>query len=67
MQISKTHAKPNNHNEAKLFVCKERDWSAWNEGQELTTNRRRGFQKRERESENYKLPENTKKLRPWGS
>ena len=63
-KLSKTPRTSSNYNEAKLFMCKERDWSTQNDRQELTANRRRAFQKRERESDCYELPVNTKKTRP---
>ena len=66
-KLSKTPKTSNNFNGAKLFMCKERDWSIQNGKQDLTTNERRGFEKRDRESENKELPVQTKRLRPWGS
>ena len=66
-KLSKTQRNSSNYNEAKLFMCKERDWSTRNDRHELTANRRRVLDKRERESDIYELPVHTKRTRPWGS
>ena len=45
----------------------ERDWLLKNDRLDLTANEKRGFEKRNRESDYRELPVQTKRLRPWGT